>query len=1177
MILKKVNAWLHLWLGLASGIIVFVVAITGCILVFEQEIKSMTQPWLHVTRPAGSPYLPPSVIHSKMADRFPGKKIYSVWYYGHERSAQVSMNADSVVYVNPYTADVVAITEDEDFFHFILEGHTELWIEGKVGQNIVLAATLIFFILLITGIILWWPKKWNKSNRDKSFKVKWKAKFKRVNYDLHNVLGFYSLILAAIMSMTGLIMGYAWFSKSIYWLSSGGDSIPAYQRSFTDTTKIHKLTGLKNVDLAWKKGIEEIGVYNKDAIIISFPEKPSDPIDLCTDMHRGSWRYVYLDQHTLKELPSTQVHTDDLRFADWLKRTNYALHVGAIGDIPTKILYFLASLICASLPITGFYVWWGKRKKGKLPKLKRLVLAPIILLMISVNGFAQKAPFPIKGTVSDSVSGKAIEFATISLMDSSKKVVALTYSDENGVFKAAELGAGSFFLNLSFVGYRQKLIPFKIASATQSFDFGSILLHPEVNQLNAVTITGMRQLVEQQPGMLIYNAEKDISNQGGTAADVLRKAPILNVDASGKVTMRGSSNLRILINGKYSGQMARSPGDALNMMPAGSIKSVEVITSPSARYDAEGAAGVINIITKKGNQSTSGTVEVVGGNLEQAINPRISLNRDKWNINSTMHFHRFRNREELNLNRTTFENGAESGRILQKIVRDNAKPHSSGDVQIEFAPDSANLFNFSLNGWLGNWPQNSDQYNERFSPAGDLLEKYHQTVTTKAPNKGLDFNLGYTRKFKIPGEELYLMAQHNRSLDDYNYNALQRDGEQITVYRERNNNRTSNREWTFQTDYIRPFSYSSKHALESGVKLILRNVSSVYDFAASNDETPEILVPIASRTDRFDYRQDVAAAYSQVKFKWNNGWALHTGARMEGTFLEGDQRNAAVNFKNNFWNFAPSATIFKKLDNNNNVTLSYTKRISRPSIWDLNPNRDSQDPKNIVVGSPNLRPEEVNQAELTYALQTDSDFFFNTSLFAKNTDNSIESIITIDNEGIATTTRQNLASNQQYGVNFSTSVGITENWKVNSNSNVRYARFKSGALNIRNDGMSWGINVNSSLKLRNHYSVQFYTDYDARSVTLQGYQTSWLYYSFSAKKEFPARKLSLTLTTVSPFGSYTSQNEVIRSADFTSTFTNRYLMRSVRFSLNWEFGKMQGSGKSRKISNEDLKNTKQGG
>jgi hypothetical protein len=107
--------------------------------------------------------------------------------------------------------------------------------------------------------------------------------------------------------------------------------------------------------------------------------------------------------------------------------------------------------------------------------------------------------------------------------------------------------------------------------------------------------------------------------------------------------------------------------------------------------------------------------------------------------------------------------------------------------------------------------------------------------------------------------------------------------------------------------------------------------------------------------------------------------------------------------------------------------------------------------------------------------------------------------------------------------------------------------------------------------------VQFYTDYDARSVTLQGYQTSWLYYSFSAKKEFPARKLSVTLTTVSPFGSYTSQNEVIRSADFTSTFTNRYLMRSVRLSLNWEFGKMQGSGKSRKISNDDLKNTKQGG
>lgn len=369
---NKINAWLHLWLGLISGIVVFIVALTGCILVFEQEFKDLTQPWLHAPRPAKVEYLAPSIIESKVASLFPDKKISSVWYQGHEKSAKVSMNSDSIVYINPYNAEVLGIVDEEDFFHFILEGHTELWIEAKIGDvsigpTIVAYATFIFFILLISGLVLWWPKKWNKSSRDKSFKIKWKAKFKRINYDLHNVLGFYTLIIALLITITGLSMGFSWVSKSIYWLSSGGDSPAPFTRSFSDTTNIIPSVSVSkhNIDIAFKRGIEHYAVYNKDAIIVTFPKKPSDPIALCTDMYNGSWRYVNLDQYSLKELPSTQVQIDDLNIADWIRRTNYAIHVGAIGNIPTKILYFLASLICASLPLTGFYIWWGRSKFSK--------------------------------------------------------------------------------------------------------------------------------------------------------------------------------------------------------------------------------------------------------------------------------------------------------------------------------------------------------------------------------------------------------------------------------------------------------------------------------------------------------------------------------------------------------------------------------------------------------------------------------------------------------------------------------------------------------------------------------------------------------------------------------------------------------------------------------------------
>ena len=373
---KKINAWLHLWLGLASGIIVFIVALTGCLLVFEQEFKSLTQPWLRAERPANAPYLLPSQIREKVAPLLSGKEITGIWYYGHGKSAKLSMDSDSAVYVNPYNASIIGIVNEEDIFHFILDGHTALWVEAKrgelnIGAEIVEYSTLIFFVLLVSGLVLWWPKKWNKANRDKSFKIKWSAKFKRINYDLHNVLGFYSLTIALVITLTGLIMGFAWVSKSVYWLSSGGSSPTPSVQAVSDTNRIIPNLGMSNVDKAFMRGISQIGTYNKDAIIVSFPDELSEPIELCTDMHNGSWRYVYLDQYTLAELPSSQVHIDKLNLADWLRRTNYATHVGAIGGIFTKIIYFIASLICATLPLTGTYVWWGRSKWGKTKKDKK--------------------------------------------------------------------------------------------------------------------------------------------------------------------------------------------------------------------------------------------------------------------------------------------------------------------------------------------------------------------------------------------------------------------------------------------------------------------------------------------------------------------------------------------------------------------------------------------------------------------------------------------------------------------------------------------------------------------------------------------------------------------------------------------------------------------------------------
>jgi len=368
-ILSKINAWLHLWLGLASGIVVVILGITGCILVFEQEIKSLTSPWLHAERPANAKTLPPSVLHRAVEKVLPGKHIESVWYHGENRSAHFSIHeSDSMVYVNPYTAEVIAMVDHEDFFHFIDEGHRHLWVPGKLGKQIVGWSTFIFFLLLISGIILWWPKKWTKATRNQSFKIKWKARFKRINYDLHNVLGFYSLLLAILMAVTGLVMSFSWFGKGIYWLT-GGENKPRQKRQKIEVSGPAVNTSLQNADLIWHKVVNEIALYNKDQVIIHFAEAPDEAIYACTDMIKGFWRDLNFDPLTLELLPNSTKRLGDLEFPDQVRKLNYALHVGAIGDLTTKILYFIASLICASLPITGFYIWWGKKKKSnKKPK-----------------------------------------------------------------------------------------------------------------------------------------------------------------------------------------------------------------------------------------------------------------------------------------------------------------------------------------------------------------------------------------------------------------------------------------------------------------------------------------------------------------------------------------------------------------------------------------------------------------------------------------------------------------------------------------------------------------------------------------------------------------------------------------------------------------------------------------
>ena len=384
MTIKKLIGKLHLYFGLTSGIVVFIVSLTGCILAFEQEIKSFTQPYMYVVTPVSARVLPPSVLQGIAEKELPGKKANGFLYGIPTRNAEIVFyNPDPeyyyVVYVDPYTGKVRKVwNEDGDFFHFILHGHYYLWLPEEVGQVVVASSTLIFLVMLISGLVLWWPK--NKSAAKQRFSVKWNAAWRRKNYDLHNVFGFYVMSIGFVFAITGLVWGFQWFSQSLYTVT-GGQGSDAYYNPTSDTTGISSVSSpIQAVDKAWL--ILQKEYPGNEGINISIPQLKSESIYSYVNFRDGTYYkvdYNYFDQHTLKRIKAVGPYSGKYKeasFANKLRRMNYDIHTGAILGLPGKILAFFASLICASLPVTGFVIWWGRNKKKKPVKKSFKALRP---------------------------------------------------------------------------------------------------------------------------------------------------------------------------------------------------------------------------------------------------------------------------------------------------------------------------------------------------------------------------------------------------------------------------------------------------------------------------------------------------------------------------------------------------------------------------------------------------------------------------------------------------------------------------------------------------------------------------------------------------------------------------------------------------------------------------------
>lgn len=382
---RRISEWLHLWLGLISGIIVFVVCLTGGIWVFRYEVWYFTEKYQRVV-PQEKPVLPPSVLIQKAGAYLQNNehaegKLTGITYGGSDRAAICSFGFPeekyAVIYVNPYTGDVVKDKREESaaeqFFVFVRAGHRFFWLPKEIGSPLVGSACIVFVISLVTGLIWWYPQKWTKKTKEKSFRIKWNAKWKRLNIDLHNVLGFYSLIFVLLLTITGIVFTFEWFENGVYktltWKTKTEQAAP---HPSSDTTII--ATAVNNPeDIIWNRIKREYG-SRPGRIFIDIPQEPKDPYRVMVNFGDGTILYNnalhYYDQKTLKTLsapgeraiPYKMISTGEKIF-----RMNFDIHTGQILGLPSKIIAFLACVIGASLPVTGFIIWynrkWGKKRR----------------------------------------------------------------------------------------------------------------------------------------------------------------------------------------------------------------------------------------------------------------------------------------------------------------------------------------------------------------------------------------------------------------------------------------------------------------------------------------------------------------------------------------------------------------------------------------------------------------------------------------------------------------------------------------------------------------------------------------------------------------------------------------------------------------------------------------------
>jgi outer membrane receptor protein involved in Fe transport len=791
-----------------------------------------------------------------------------------------------------------------------------------------------------------------------------------------------------------------------------------------------------------------------------------------------------------------------------------------------------------------------KSYPGKISMLLCLTL----LCFFPLFGQQTSKKGTLTGIILEDGSNSPLPFASIGIYSRIDSLVSGGLSDDAGSFEI-ELNNGQFYALVEFMGfepYKSEL--FTISKESPSKDLGQIKLKTTAGDLDEVVVRGEKTIMELSLDKRIFNVGKDLANAGGTANDILMNLPSIAVDPDGNVRLRGSANVRILIDGKPSGLVSFKGSAGLRQLPANMIERVEVITNPSARYEAEGMAGVINIILKKeNNQGFNGSFEVIAGtptNLGFTANLNYRHKKINWFINYGL-----AHRISPNVAELYQEVYAQDTTFISTQTRDGDVNSWNNNIRggLDYYFNENSILTLSYLWRRSDARRITDfRYNDSWNTVGNL-QSYSlrtQDETEQEPNSEISAN--YKRTFEQKGHELtttftYLNYWEN-SDQIFTQNTFSPEGvENIALEQVQTSlNDEYENQYLVMLDYVKPFGKEGK--FETGFRTSFRRMKNDYLVQEKGDDGE--FSPIPGLDNIFLYDENIMAAYGIVGNKTNN-WSYQAGLRVENTDVKTILEETNEENPRKYTNLFPSAHLTYNVTQENAFQLSYSRRVQRPVYNDLSPYVTFSDARNFSSGNPDLNPEYTNAFELGHIKYFEKGTLFST-VYYRSTDEKIERIRTVNEDGNSVTRPYNLNGENSFGVELSGDYRPNEWWKIDMNVNFFHANIDGS--NIQADytakTYSWLFRQTSRFTLNNGLDLQFRANYEARQKTAQGIRKGIFFMDLSASKDIINDRGTLTLNATDILNSRKDRS-ITEGINFYTEASSQRQMRQINLTMNY--------------------------